>query len=98
MTACLESLSPVDISNIMRSVLSLVVMVGVSVKDEEFSAHIDFFHSMHSYAMETTQRDHLFAVMHRPYGQLACLKMVHLPLSQPRSWIFSNKVTRNEDV
>jgi hypothetical protein len=66
MAACLESLPPVDVSNIMISVPSLVVMVGVSVKHEEFSAKIDFFHSMHSYAMETTQRNHPFVVTHSP--------------------------------
>ena len=66
MTACLESLSLVDINNIMRSVPSLVVVAGVSVKDGEFSAKIDFFYFLHSYAMEVTQRDHLFAVTHSP--------------------------------
>lgn len=66
MVACLESMSLANDSNILRSVPSLVVMAGVSVKDEEFSAKIDFFHSLHSHAMEATQRDHLLAVTHSP--------------------------------
>jgi hypothetical protein len=66
MTACLESLPLTDIINIMRSAPSMVVMADVSVKDEEFSAKIDFFHSLHSYAMEATHMNHLFVVTHSP--------------------------------
>lgn len=98
MVACLESLYSANVSDIIQQAASLIPELCESNKDGEFLAKITFSHFQHSYTMETTQRDHVFAVMNRTSGQLACLKRIHLSLSQPRSWKFSNKVTRNEDV
>jgi hypothetical protein len=77
MSACIKSLSLVYISNIIRSIASLVVVAGVSVKDKEFSFENDFLHIVHSYAMEATQRDYLYAGTHSSCAQLACFKRVH---------------------
>ena len=98
MVACLESLYSANVSNIIQQAASQIPELGVSENEGEFSTKIDFFHFQHSDAMETTQQDHLFAVMNRPSAYLACLKRVHLSLSQLRSKKFPNKVPRNDDV
>jgi hypothetical protein len=98
MVTCLESLDSANVSNIIQQAASQIPELGESENEGEFSTKIDVFHFQHSDAMETTQRDHLFAVMNRPSDYLACLKRVHLPLFQPRSWKLKNKDARNDDV
>ena len=52
MVTCLESLSLANISNIIRSVASLVLEAGDGDKDGEFLPKTQFLHFLHSYAME----------------------------------------------
>ena len=66
MAACLESLSLASISNIIRSVASLIHEASESDKDGEFLAKNHFLHFMHSYSKEAAQWTYLVAVMDSP--------------------------------
>ena len=65
MVACLESLYSANVSDIIQQAASLIPELCESNKDGEFLAKITFSYFQHSYTMETTQRDHVFAVMNK---------------------------------
>jgi len=85
MVAGLESLSLANVSNIMRSVASLVLEVGEGDKDGEFWAKIKNFTFRPSGAMEPAHWASLFAVINSPCTQLACLRRASPALSLPCS-------------
>jgi hypothetical protein len=64
--ACLESLSLVNISHIVRSIASLVLEASESDKDGEFSEKTKLLPFQHSYAMEDAHWDVLIAVIDSP--------------------------------
>ena len=66
MIACLESLSLVNGSPIVRSVASLVLEASESDKHGEFSGKTKLLPFQHSYAMEDAHWAVLFAVMDSP--------------------------------
>jgi hypothetical protein len=61
MIACLESLSLANVSNIIRSVASVLLEASEGDKEEEFSAKNLFWHFLHSHAMQAAHRAYLFA-------------------------------------
>lgn len=92
MTACLESLSLVNVRDMLKWWASLIPVAGKLVKNWRFWRIISFSTFPHSRAIETNYMDDLLSVTDRSCIKHACSKQAWADLIMPLSWNFPNKM------